>query len=131
MPPAYYAVRQGNIEGLDLLAKAGGDLKYHKDYYGLMHLAARSNDVPVLAKLAALGLSVDDAQAPSGFTPLMAAAGSGANASAVWLLQHGASLSGRDQAGRSVLDYARRSNTLGIDAFFRRAVLDPLGLKAP
>ena len=125
--PAFYAYNAGDLGELEMVAKAGGgDLGIHLHRYGLMHLAAQRNDVAGLATMATLGLPIDDTEPPEGFTPLMAAAlGQGSDV-ALWLLRHGANLKAKDAGGHGVLDYARASNTLGIDAFFRRDVLDKL-----
>lgn len=101
----------------DLIA-GGADYHYHlANGYGLLHIAS---DQPVAReKLIRLGISVDD-HTSTGITPLMVAAENGRHEAAKWLLAHGANLNAVDANGMTVFDYARRSNTLRTDRFFRR-----------
>lgn len=119
--PLSEAIRANDRATFDLLVKAHANYRA-RDKYGesLMHFAAHWN-YTILPRLKELGLPVDGRN-NYGTTPLMDAAATQANDSARWLLANGADINAKDSKGRTVFDYAKMSNTLKTDMFFRRAV---------
>jgi ankyrin repeat protein len=116
--PLVYTVVFPNMKAFDLLLAAKANVSYHtRDGSGLMHWAVL--DPQFLPKVLAAGVSVDDRATPGGATPLMSAAFHQAHFAASWLLAEGADLKAKDDAGRDAFDYARLSNTLHTDAYFR------------
>jgi hypothetical protein len=119
--PLRCAIMYANAQAFDMLIAAGANVHLHaKDGTGIMHWAVESPEF--LTKALAAGVLVDDRSTTQGETPLMIAALTQSYAAAKWLLDHGAELKARDNRGRDVLDYARRSNWNHTDAFFRRGV---------
>lgn len=132
-PPSFYAMRREDDGWLEILVKGGANLGYHTAAgYGIMQMAVQSRfaTTTLLGKLLQRGLSVDDVDPKVGLTPLMVAAQNQRNDKARWLLAYGADLKARDAKGQTVFDYARRSNTLRTDMFFRREVIAKMP-KAP
>ena len=128
-PPLFYALPLEDAGGIDMLVKAGADLRYHTTKgYGAMQMACSKSyaRIPLVEKLVRLGLSVDDVDPKVGLTSLMVAASGQCNEVARWLIAHGADIKARDAKGQSVFDYAKTSNTLHTDRFFREQVIDKL-----
>ena len=111
------------MDAFDLLLTYKADVHCHtKDGLGLIQIALPN---PLfLPKLLAAGVPVDDPNPKNKQTSLMTAAYS-QSGSTKWLLDHGANINARDSEGRSVFDYAKMSNTLNTDRFFREAIGDP------
>ncbi|MHB8637685.1 MAG: ankyrin repeat domain-containing protein [Fimbriimonadaceae bacterium] len=86
----------------------------------LLDVAITHDDKNSAVKLLRLGLDVNDAAPGSKITPLMFAALSGRNWLAKWLISKGAKVDAVDSRGQTVFDYAKKSNTLNTDRFFRR-----------
>lgn len=128
--PLCNSVQYADPVAFDILVKAKADVHCHtKAGWGLMHLALR---YPMfLPKVLAAGVPVDDPVLPLRETPLMVAAFTGNFSAAKWLLDHGANINAKDKDGRSIFEYAKMSNTLHTDRFFRQALgdLTKYGLK--
>lgn len=119
-PVINYVVQSGSLEMLKILSKSADKHFQDTKGFGWMHYAtARKEFLPYLVSI---GLSVNDAPKPNKITPLMTAAGQGRLDSALWLVEHGANIYAKDAFGRSVFDFAKSSNTLGTDRFFREKV---------
>ena len=119
--PAQSAIQQGQDVALVDLVRAGANPRTKdSEGYGWMHYAVHHHGM--MDTVARAGVPVDDRNVKTGMTPLMLAAKTGDVESQAWLLQHGANPNLRDQSGRSAYDYARMSNTLQTDRFFRRLV---------
>ncbi len=118
----YYALNEGQTQIFEALVRAGANPRYHnRNGWGWMHTAAVHNRL-MLPYVLRARVSVDDLDPKFGLTPLMAVAQSGEYDLVPWLLSHGANLGAKDAHGKSVYDYARESNTLRADRFFREAV---------
>lgn len=110
-----YAVDSHGMDCLELLLKAGGDLKAPLEGgRTLMHAACAkpwrdsSGEKEIQAMLGA-GLAADAAD-EAGLTPLLTAAASGNRAAVQWLTAHGADIRAVDAAGRTALLAAAESN---------------------
>jgi ankyrin repeat protein len=120
---SFYSRSVLNNTIFDRLVAAKADLHYRlPNGLGLLHLAIDANDPLTVDKLISLGISVNDAAPKTLVTPLMVAAITQSDITAKWLISKGADVNAVDARGRSVFDYAKLSNTLGTDRFFRQDV---------
>lgn len=119
-PVLSYVLGADSLDMLKILAKYANIRFHDRSGYGWMHYG--TNKVGFLPYLVSLGLNVNDAAKPYNTTPLMTAAQTGKFDAAIWLLEHGANLYAKDVKGRSVFDYAKQSNTLRTDRFFRERI---------
>lgn len=117
----FAAASQGNGYAIDQLLKAGADATVY-DKFGMNILFYCSTCSDKVAMLIKKGLKADDTKRKDGMTPLMMAASQQSNLLAIELLKNGADINAKDKAGRTVYDYAKESNTLGTDEFFRDAI---------
>lgn len=121
--PIAVAVDWGYLDTIDKLLHAKVNVHCHtKNGFGLMHLAV--GNVALMEKVLKAGISVNDPMIRTKQTPLMTAALSQYYSEAKWLLDHGANLNAKDFEGRDVFFYAKQSNTLKTDRFFREAMGD-------
>jgi len=121
--PIFQAILQGNQVAFKKLVAAGANLHLHNVQGStVIHYAASRLDFLRLALAA--GMSIEDRTLGDRATPLMLAVKSQSYDCAKWLLDHGANINAKDARGRDVLEYARMSNTLHSDMFFRNAVGD-------
>jgi len=118
---AWYTVDHGLTGALQDLIAAGLSPRMHdRGGQGLMHYAVENDRM--LDFVYSLKVPVDDRNSVNGITPLMYAQARGMQSSSYWLLTHGANPDLKDKRGRTAYDYAKTSNTLNTDRFFRDLV---------
>jgi ankyrin repeat protein len=104
----------------DQLIAAKADIHYRfPDGRNMLDFAIQKRDSVSLEKLVDLGLNVNDKMPGTKTTPLMVAAENGDNVLAKWIISKGGDVKAVDAKGQTVFDYAKRSNTLNTDRFFR------------
>jgi ankyrin repeat protein len=117
----WYTIDHGLPEALHDLIAAGMSPRMHdRNGQGLMHYAVENDRM--LEVVRSLNVPVDDRNTVDGTTPLMYAQSRGEQGSSYWLLTHGANPASKDKRGRTAYDYAKLSNTLHTDEFFRQLI---------
>lgn len=121
MTPALEAILYETNDVLQQLVKAGANPRYvNKKGYGWMHIAMLSYGMPDI--LDVYKAPIDERNPKTGMTPLVYAVSVGRHTYEVWLIAHGADPNSKDAKGLSGYDYAKKTNTLGSDQFFRSNV---------
>ena len=127
----YAAAYHPNPAVAAVLVQVGADLNARDSMYGMtpLHFAAEHGGAPeVISVLLAAGVDVNARDDDYGATPLHFAAEHSENQEVILLLlEAGADVTARDPIGGTVLDYARRNESIqGTDAFNAlKAALDP------
>ena len=117
----FAAASQGNGTAVDKLVKAGAKVNvYDKQGMNVLFYCRTCSDM--VSFLVKKGLQPDETKMKNGMTALMSAAKNQSYDLAIELLKNGADINAKDKDGLTVYDYAKQSNTLGSDEFFRNAV---------
>ena len=119
--PAHAAIYAGYPEVLTALVKAGAKPKGF-NRFGLSWMHAATGNVNMFNIVKKYGISFDVVNPQNGMTPLLYSVSSGRFWSIRWLLQHGANPNVKDKQGKSIYDYAKKTNTLNTDRFLRQEV---------
>ena len=130
----YAAAYHPNPDVAAMLVLVGADVNARDSMYGMtpLHFAAEHGGAPeVISVILKAGADVNARDEDYGATPLHFAAEHSENQEVILLLlEAGADVTSRDPIGETVLDYARRNESIqGTDAFNAlKAALDPEAL---
>eukprot|EP00698_Gefionella_okellyi_P003154 TRINITY_DN12950_c0_g1_i1.p1 TRINITY_DN12950_c0_g1~~TRINITY_DN12950_c0_g1_i1.p1 ORF type:complete len:556 (+),score=81.50 TRINITY_DN12950_c0_g1_i1:77-1669(+) len=146
MTVLHYAAAAGQVPIIGMLIRHGADVKatdeagrtpfdwasHHShtaaasvlqaamaDQRNALHIAAQLGDVAMLRKLFRLNTLNVNAREGNGMTPLHYAASTGQLLAAQMLIEHGAEITSRDNAGRSSLDWAQHRGFLAVCAILK------------
>jgi len=115
------AIKEEHPEMLKILVAAGeSPLETDSEGMGWMEFASERTEDTIKAVLA-LGVPIDQANSITGKTPLMGVA-EDQWPTQEFLLRNGANPDIRDFSGKTAYDWAKESNTLHSDRFFRQIV---------